>query len=423
MKKQGKIIALFLILSISSCAKMDYTGRYTSSVSGTFGEIGDCGASEEGEIDFQQAGKDGYFRIKVGYGCEDSSFWEGVGATVEGYLGWDGSVENVSVSGSANQLRKGYGSEQSRGKGDATVSPHRVDGCIYLLTGSVSADYHRSGAIDAWSDSHEVEDAYKGSLSSSFQAYVDVMQPGEADRIIKKVCDEEALTPYEFVSYIQQVEQMNPGMGWKQIISKMHELSYPADSDLKIMWIPLFKNGRDNENYTDVELPEDCYPPKKMVGEAGQIIDLKHSYAGIRASLNRKIVWSDWMTYVNTDLGDRVQSADDLIGGMGEILWSPVQFFGGAYKSGLSADKQWENFKKASLNAYGGAKRAWNRKKWRPPEQKKGNKLGWEVMQHLYSNPNTKLSDALNQVMADQDFIGAYEQPCGGTAKNGGMVR
>ena len=126
------------------------------------------------------------------------------------------------------------------------------------------------------------------------------------DEVKDKVKKTGNLTRAEFIVYLRIVEEMNPKMSWQQIITKLHDESYPADSHCVVAGVPLFVNGDENKGWEKVNLPKGNVP-KFVVDGAGQRVDVAHSYAGIRAGLNRSGA-SRWaMTNVNTGWGDSLQ--------------------------------------------------------------------------------------------------------------------
>ncbi|MBM3309154.1 MAG: hypothetical protein FJY77_02780 [Candidatus Altiarchaeales archaeon] len=113
----------------------------------------------------------------------------------------------------------------------------------------------------------------------------------------------------EFIAYLQETERINPGVGWKKIIARLHANAYPYDVHGSYGGISLFQHGPETDGYADVKLP--CNPPKWVIGKDGKKIDIHHTYAGIRSDLNRDGFLEGprkWvMGHLNTDWGDYIQ--------------------------------------------------------------------------------------------------------------------
>ena len=197
------------------------------------------------------------------------------------------------------------------------------------------------------------------------------------EEVLEKVKCSKELTRSEFIVYLRAVEELNPKMGWQQIVSKLHKRCYPCDSDLVLAGVPLFNNGRDNEGWEDVVLPEGNVP-KFVQDGSGSKVDVAHAYAGIRGGLNRSGV-SRWaMTNVNTGWGDSLQVTNARLGAITDYLSGALTF----------------NYKKSNkaMDSFSAAP------DYKPQNQIEGNNLGIEVQKTLRNNPMS-LSEAFDLEM------------------------
>ena len=171
-----------------------------------------------------------------------------------------------------------------------------------------------------------------------------------------------------FIVYLRAVEEMNPNMGWQQIITKLHDESYPADSVCKVAGVPLFVNGKDNEGWEKVRLPN-CQVPKFVNDSKGNKVDVAHAYAGIRGGLNRSGGTRWAMTNVNTGWGDSLQVASARI-------QATKSYVAGAFTFNYrKTDKAIDKFSNAG--------------NFKPKDQVLGNNLGQEVQKTLRTSPLT----------------------------------
>ena len=222
---------------------------------------------------------------------------------------------------------------------------------------------------------------YQTSANTSPEGNTQENEDKANGEIVKKVIGGELLTKEEFILYLETIEDLNPLSGWQQITTKIHSLQYPQDHDLKVAGIKLFKNGRENEGWEKVTIPGDT-PPKFVKGDDGKRIDIAHSFAGIRAGLNRGGV-SEWaMSNVNTGWGDSLQVVSSRIEAAESYIAGAFTF---NYKK---TDKAIDKF--AGAGGY------------KPPDQIKGNNLGLEVQDYLKDHPQKKLSEAFKEVWAEQ---------------------
>ncbi|MBU0763061.1 MAG: hypothetical protein KKD39_08555 [Candidatus Altiarchaeota archaeon] len=120
---------------------------------------------------------------------------------------------------------------------------------------------------------------------------------------------EPTLTVGEFVAYLNHIEGKNPTMDWRKIIAKLHHEVYGDDVDRTTPIIPirLFQHGPDTDGSQLVNTS--CWSvPKFVIGPRGRLIDISHSYAGLRSDLNRGFPpWMWLLRNFNTDWGDTWQ--------------------------------------------------------------------------------------------------------------------
>ena len=194
------------------------------------------------------------------------------------------------------------------------------------------------------------------------------------DEVKEKIKKTGNLTRAEFIVYLRIVEEMNPKMSWQQIITKLHDESYPADSHCVVAGVPLFVNGKDNEGWEKVKLPQGNVP-KFVVDGKGQKVDVAHAYAGIRGGLNRSGATRWAMTNVNTGWGDSLQVVSARIKAAKNYTVGAFTF--DYSKSYRAMDK---------FSAAGN---------YKPKDQVLGNNMGQEVQRTLRNSP-MNLSDAFD---------------------------
>lgn len=116
------------------------------------------------------------------------------------------------------------------------------------------------------------------------------------------------LSEEEFLLYIRKLESRNPNMQWSQMVSGLHGNTHPHDVGASLpspfSSVPLFQNGSQTDGWQDVNLL--CVSvPRFVIDNDGTRIDISHSYAGLRAGLNRDRGAGRWlMQRLNTRWGD-----------------------------------------------------------------------------------------------------------------------
>ncbi len=225
----------------------------------------------------------------------------------------------------------------------------------------------------------------KTTKKTKTQYKMPVLTEQEKKSVTKLETKKEA-SPNEFVEYIKAVENNNPGMSWQQIISQLHEESYPEDANLDPtkLGLKLFINGKENEGYENVDtlVKSDTYFFSKQ--NNGERINLAHTYAGIRAGLNREGFRSWFMTNVNTGWGDTSQVVGDRIEGAWGVLTSGFGFFN---------KQKYEESKKLFKEA----------PRRKTDDQVLGNKASKWIQSYLNKNPDAKLSDAYEAYFKEND--------------------
>ena len=197
--------------------------------------------------------------------------------------------------------------------------------------------------------------------------------------VMAKLADgKELLTEKEFVTYLRAVEAKNPGKSWAQIVTKLHEYYYAADSTLVFVGIPLFKNTKENEGWEVVNLIGQ--PPKFIKADDGAKVDISHSYAGVRALIGRNVLTAPLMGNVNTGWGDSIQVA-------GGRISAVERYIAGAFT--FDYDKSYKAMDQFSDAA-----------NFKPDDQIRGNTIGMKVMEIVRKNRKSeRLSDAYAQVL------------------------
>jgi hypothetical protein len=113
-----------------------------------------------------------------------------------------------------------------------------------------------------------------------------------------------SVTEGEFLEWMREFEQLNSSMTWRQLATYLHAQFYYFDLPTVILGIPLFQHGLQSQDAGDAEWKTP--PPKWLTAPYGKI-DLAHSYAALRAILDRGL-GSGWaMSLINTYLGDLYQ--------------------------------------------------------------------------------------------------------------------
>ena len=186
------------------------------------------------------------------------------------------------------------------------------------------------------------------------------------------------LSEKQFLDYLDEVKALNPKATWQQIITKMHYEQYRSDSSLVIAGIPLFHNGKENEGWEKVKLPNNYQPPKFIIDQNGKLVDIAHAYAGIRAGLNRKGITSWTMKNVNTNWGDGVQVGADYVKGARQYLAGLIKFDKNKRKNGAKMFSEAPNLK--------------------PPNQVRGNDIGIATERYLRQNEDADLRQAFSAI-------------------------
>ena len=212
--------------------------------------------------------------------------------------------------------------------------PHCINNCGYYCGRKAKCEQFKHQG-----DSNDVDDIQDIDVDS-----FDDLTEDEKKSVIEKIDEDNILNTREFVDFIRAIEEGNPGKNWRQIITKLHAEYYEEDVDLSFFSIRLFKNGPENEGYDNVDT---------IIHRDGTRFNTAHTYAGIRAGLNRGRVTSWFMTNVNTGWGDTVQ-----------VLGEYLKF----------------NFKGASG--------------YKSPDEVLGNKASKVLQTDLKNNPGKKLSQA-----------------------------
>lgn len=190
------------------------------------------------------------------------------------------------------------------------------------------------------------------------------------------------LSSCEFIAHLKNIEASNPGTRWENIISKMHENAYQGDSDLVILGIPLFKNGQENEGWENVDLTGHN-TPLWVTTQDGNLINMHHTYAAVRAGVNRGSVNGWFMTQVNTGWGDIVMIPADWLEGGWEIIKGTFTLDSTQVKKGFKQVKD-------SPGRWSG-------------DQRRGNGLGKDAQSYMEDNPRAKLSEAYAHAFKDYD--------------------
>jgi hypothetical protein len=221
-------------------------------------------------------------------------------------------------------------------------------------------------------------------------------------RIIAKMNKtlQDPLTPCEMIYYLRKIEDANPRYDWRQIISKLHRKSYPKDIDLQPLGVTLFLEGKENEGYEKVNTFESevSAVPKFINDDEGRMIDVAHSYAGLRSLVNRGNASSYFVGKMNTQWGDYYQI------GMG-IKDGTLDTAGGSIKSAWYTLTQNDADKaKADKQITDGIHSITHAGDWLPPDQERGNELGMKLIDFFKTHPKSKLSEAYKAMFLGQNI-------------------
>lgn len=118
----------------------------------------------------------------------------------------------------------------------------------------------------------------------------------------------------QYVDWLKSIEALNPGKSRGQIIAAIHARSHQGldlNRSLPGTDMKLFAHGPESDGWKDVTFPTRNVPAKVM-GAQGEVIDISHTIAGLRADLNRpeKVIaigCAQFMRWANTDGGDSWQ--------------------------------------------------------------------------------------------------------------------
>ncbi|MBI4865045.1 MAG: hypothetical protein HY815_33025 [Candidatus Riflebacteria bacterium] len=159
-----------------------------------------------------------------------------------------------------------------------------------------------------------------GQAAAGTGATTEVATESDFDKVVQKLKKNELLTEKEFVIYLRGLEAANTSKSWAHLITKLHHDQYSADSNLRLCGIRLFLNGKENEGWESVNLLN-VPVPKFIKNDKGERVDIAHSYAGVRALVERGSVRGILMGNVNTGWGDSVQ----VVGGEITGSWTIVK--------------------------------------------------------------------------------------------------
>jgi hypothetical protein len=208
------------------------------------------------------------------------------------------------------------------------------------------------------------------------------------NKVRNKLAKKQRLTTCEFLVYTQKIEELNPGMGWQQITTAMHQGIYAADTHLSFGGIDLFVNGADNAGWEDVNLP---FGSQKFIeSTGGTVIDMGHAYAGLRATLNRNRASSWFMSRINTSWGDQTQVIQEKVEGTAGRVWGNVRWL----KNQLPIVGSDEGVREANEYINASKKQSSNAHSFLPKDQQVGNAGGLFLRSWFLKNPKGKLSDA-----------------------------
>ena len=208
------------------------------------------------------------------------------------------------------------------------------------------------------------------------------------------------LTVAQFLEYVKEVQALNPGSTPQQIITQFHHGQYAKDEGV---YIPLFAEGKENAGWQKIKLPAGTKPPKFITDRNGNVVDIAHSYAGVRGGLNRSGINRWAMKNVNTGWGDSLQIVNGYILGARSFL------------SGDFAD---------------GKKRFSDAPNYKPEDQIRGNNLGIQLESYLRDNPKATLAQAYEACLAsspkgtdahDDIFYAAAVSPLGAVVRKSNL--
>ncbi|MFC2163196.1 hypothetical protein ACFLRF_05895 [Candidatus Altiarchaeota archaeon] len=260
------------------------------------------------------------------------------------------------------------------------------EGEPYVLGGS---EFYVCGGV-CWSPDVLVQVNPLGAKTFGPPEPEDPSKPGKPDwdTIKRKLNEGKNLNTCEFLYYLRKLEQANPGRSWKHILARIHTQIYPDDYDISIAGFDLYKE-HNWADFSDIKIFEDEIThknprriiPRFIVDKDGKRIDVGHTYAGLRASINRNRLTSWLGTTLSTDAGDIYQVVWDDKG----LIAGAKQFFTGNFGKGLNTMRHAPDY-------------------W-PEYQARGNSGAWWLRSHYRNFPNDKLSDAF------ESWLSSLQQP------------
>ncbi|MEM8878418.1 MAG: hypothetical protein AAGD23_11190 [Pseudomonadota bacterium] len=217
----------------------------------------------------------------------------------------------------------------------------------------------------------------------------------------------------EYLAWLREVERRNPDKNWKQIVTKLHREHQTGDEGIELSLGPLktttFINGRDNEGWQSIDSACPSFSPTGtphdnspyfVIDKDGELIDITHTYAGIRNDLNRSdsIIGKRIMRAFNTNLGDLLQHFVE------EGMWDWIKV--PSIRTPLGETPQ---FHLPNWNIYDKFGH------YKPLNQTRGNNLGVTAAEYLsargYSD-TIRLSDLLETTM-EQERLFRHGHPQG----------
>ena len=207
------------------------------------------------------------------------------------------------------------------------------------------------------------------------------------------------MTEIEFISYLKELEELNPGASWQQLITRMHYFWYSYDDSTKIFGHNLFIDGKENEGWEKVKLPNDRVP-KFIRDKNGERIDIAHAYAGVRAMVNRKATEGWIFSLANTHAGDLYQVWNGrrhaVVGNGCSVLPNKVQSWLPICRRYLDPDGEstYENNSLTKDWSYSG--------KYYPDDQSRGNTIGMLAGELVQRGSERTLSSAFARVLKER---------------------
>ena len=231
----------------------------------------------------------------------------------------------------------------------------------------------------------DIENDEAVAVSSEETARVSQDREAASSQILSKN-PKTKLSVEQFIEYVKEVEALNPEASPQQIITMLHSKKYAKDEHVPL---PLFREGGENKGWKNIKLPNGAEPPKFITDLQGNVVDVAHSYAGVRGGLNR-ILYNRWaMRNVNTGWGDSAQ----VVGGYAKGALDYLSGYANGDKNKMRIGRQ---FMSIASN-------------YKPENQVRGNNLGLSLDRFMLANPNAKLSQAyancLGRGTSEMDFL------------------